>query len=129
MLITNGTISTPGMRRRTIARQINFGPLSLRIVTIVIFAAAALITLAQSTAGATKSYKVQSLEADVTKHEDDLDRMKNEAVRLQALQRVVGAETPTPSPTSKMEQPDTINFLPTSQPATISQLPTDTNNE
>lgn len=113
MLITNGTIVQPGLRRRTIQRQVNVGPVTLRVVTIIIFAAAALIALAQSTASATKAYEVSRLERVQQAKAKEVDEMETEATRLQALHSITGGQSsPTPSPSAPLEEPKQINYLP-----------------
>jgi hypothetical protein len=126
MLITNGTITTPGVRRRTIHRQVNVGPITLRVVSIVIVAAAALIALAQSTQSATKNYKVEELKKAVTNKEKEISDMESEAVRLTALQRLVESQTPSPtaSPSPQLEESKQINYLPGSVNASLSQAAT-----
>lgn len=112
MLITNGTIVQSGVRRRTIQRQVNIGPVTLQVVTIIIFAAAALIALAQSTASATKAYEVSRLERVEQEKSKEVEEMQTEATRLQALQTITGTHiSPSPSP---LEEPKQINHLPKS---------------
>lgn len=131
MLITNGTISQPGIRRRTIQRPVTLGPVSLRLVTIIIAAAAALMALVQSTSSATKAYEVTKLEQIKTEKESDVDMTNTEIARLKALNNnsaVTGqtaSPTPAASPTDKLEAPKRIDSLPVDINANLSQLPTD----
>jgi hypothetical protein len=123
MLITNGTIVTPGIRRRTIQRQVNLGPISLRFVTVIIVAAAALIALAQSTQSATKSYKEQELKQIVSEKQKEVEEMQFESTRLQSLQAITNSQpSPEISPTPKLEESKKIDFLPASGNTHISQL-------
>jgi Tfp pilus assembly protein PilN len=127
MLITNGTIVQSGVRRRTIQRQVSLGPVTLRIVTIIVFAAAALIALAQSTTSATKAYELTKADRAVAQEQQKVNEMETEATRLQALQSIIGTEaTPTPSPDNKLEASQKIDALP-STPAQISQMPATAN--
>ena len=128
MLITNGTISTPGVRRRTINRQVNLGPMSMRIVTIVIIAAAAIITIAQTTKTATANYRRGEAQSQLTDLKESVARLETEEVRLRALRSndLLTAEDETvasPSPAAKLEASDKINQLPTNSNQNISQLP------
>lgn len=130
MLITNGTIVQSGMRRRTIQRQVNFGPVTMRVVTIVVFAAAALIVLAQSTTSSTKAYAVNALEQTRDAKEQEKQNLEVEMTRLQALGTLTteqGTTSPTPTPSAPaLESSKEINFIPASTNANLSQLPTDT---
>lgn len=123
MLITNGTIVQSGMRRRTIQRQVSLGPVSLRIVTIVILATAGLFALMQSTASATKAYQETDLQRQLKAGQEQVEVMNGDAARLRALQNnsMVSDPTATPSPTLKLDAPTKIDSLP-GGPA-ISQLP------
>lgn len=121
MLLTNGTIVTPGVRRRTIQRQVSFGPVTLRVVTIIVIAAAAVVALAQSTTAATKNYKAEELKAEVKTAQKDIEERQFEAARLQSLQAITQTASPSPSPV--LEQAKEINFLPGSSNSSISQLP------
>ncbi len=115
MLITNGRITDNGLRRRTIQRQVSLGPVTLRVVTIIIFAAAALITLAQSTASATKSYEEQQLKGQYKAGLDDVGELEAQAARARSLKQVVNTDvSPTPTPSASPLQPSKhIDALPT----------------
>lgn len=126
MLITNGTISKSGIRRRTIERQVSFGPLSLKIVTVVIIATASLFGLMQSTTSATKAYDLTTQERLIKEKQNEIEITNAEVARLRALSNnsiIMGqnGSTPVPSasPSAKLEAPDKINALP-SDSATIS---------
>lgn len=122
MLITNGTIHQRGMRRRTVQRQVSFGPMTLRVVTIVIFAMAAFIALAQSTASATKNYEVTQLSNerdDLAKKVGDLELEKTRHETLKSIMAEVGAATPSPTP--QLEEPKQINYLPGDETVEINQ--------
>ncbi len=128
MLMTNGTIITPGTRRRTINRQVSLGPISMRIVTIVIIAASAIITIAQTTKTATASYLLRSKNSELADVRENVKRLETEEVRLRALNlnNLVtqgGEPTVAPSPTEKLSPSDKINQLPSSANQNISQLP------
>lgn len=126
MLITNGTLVTPGMRRRTIHRQVSFGPITLRIASVVFLAAAALIFLAQSTGSATKSYKEQQLKDQIATQQQEVDHMKTETARLQALNTIMKSTeaSPTPSPSAALEKPQSINYIQADNQPSVSQATT-----
>lgn len=113
MLITNGTLYQPGIRRRTVNRQVSFGPVTLKLVTIIVFAIACFITLAQTTASATKNYEVGQLMRDEQKKQEEVEMLKIEAARHNALSAVLSeSPQPTASPSPKLEDPKQINSLP-----------------
>lgn len=115
MLMANGQVYRTGVRRRTIQRQLTFGPVTIKVVTLVIFAVAAFIALAQSTASATKNYELAELDRQKSEKEEEVERLKIETARLSALSSVVGqgeSPAPSPSPSSQLEQPKQINYLP-----------------
>lgn len=126
MLITNGRMVQTGTRRRTIHRQVNLGPISMRLVTIVVLAAVVLIGLIQTTQSATKNYKVGELAADVAKKEKDVEGRRFEKARLEAISQYAKTEA-TPSPSPALETPAEINSLITSPNNNLSQLTTSTN--
>lgn len=128
MLITNGRMVQTGTRRRTISRQVSLGPISLRLVTVVIIAAAALVALAQSTQSATKNYQAEELKAQVAEKQKDVEEKQFEAARLNSLKAITNSETPTPVATPILEEAKQINFLPSTN-ANLSQLPTDSSVE
>lgn len=86
MLITNN--QKPGLRKHTVAREITFGPLSLRFITIIVIAALCILYLAQSTQGATKNYHLRELEQQQVELEKENKRLEIEVIRLQALQSI-----------------------------------------
>lgn len=75
-------------RKRTIERQIKFGPVSLQFVTIAILAAAALFYLAQSTASATRSYRQSELQQKKETLIQENEKLRVEAVRLRSLSEI-----------------------------------------
>jgi len=85
MLITNSKTFTPGVRKRTINRVVHVGPLSLRFITLIMFAAIALFYLAQSTQSATKNYAVRGLEINKEELTKEKERLQIEATRLKSL--------------------------------------------
>lgn len=111
MLITNGMLVQPGMRRRTVQRQVSLGPVSLRIVTIVIVSAAVLMALMQSTSAATKSYELTKLEQVKQQKENDIDLTNTEVARLRALNQDNALQQPTDQ--NKLVAPAKIDSLPT----------------
>lgn len=85
LTITSNNSTTPGVRKRTIAQVLHVGPLSLRFITLILFACLALFYLAQTTQSATQNYDVQALSRDREKLSKDLDELKTQELRLRAL--------------------------------------------
>lgn len=112
MLMTNGNLYQPGMRRRTLNRQVTFGPVTLRVVTIVIFAVAAFIALAQSTASATNDYRKTRLEDERDVLQGEVNDLKIQEARHKALSAVMSDSLASPSPSPVLEEPKEINALP-----------------
>ncbi len=132
MLITQGGVIRSGVRRRTIQRKVSFGPVSLRIATVIIFAAIALATLAHSAALATNRYTETELAAKVSEGKNELQEMAAVADRLSSLQEITKAQAadgiaPAVQPTpTHLEESKQINYLPASLGSDISQAPADT---
>lgn len=120
MLITNGTIRQRGARRRTIQRQVTFGPMTLRVVTVVILGFLCFGALANSTASATKNYEVTELTQKSEELQEEVERLKVQAARHNALNAVMAEQVnPTPSPTPQLEEPKQINHLPSDEVASV----------
>lgn len=90
MLITNSDSTTEGVRKRTVNRVVQIGPLSLRFITLIMLAAVALFYLAQSTQSATKRYTVRELELQKDDLSKEKDRLNIEATRLKSLPEIQG---------------------------------------
>lgn len=86
--ITGHNTSTPGVRKRTLSQVIHLGPLSLRFITLVIFAAIALFYLAQTTQSATNTYNIRALDQERAKLRNEYERLQVEALRLKALNEI-----------------------------------------
>ena len=87
MLVTHR--STPlGMRRMSGGRTIRVGPITMRFMTVVLLALAALFYLAQSSESATKRYKVFELEQTQSKLNEENEWLKTESLRLKSLQEL-----------------------------------------
>lgn len=85
MLITNSNNWVSGSRKRTIGRGFSVGPVSVKFLTILILAAAALFYLAQTTQSATKNYKLRELEIQKSALKEENDRLQVESIRLKSL--------------------------------------------
>lgn len=111
-----------GGRRRTIQRQVKLGPVSMRLVSIVVLAAAVLIGLTQTTQSATKAYTVEALTKEVNAKKDEVEAKEFEKARFDTIQKAASLMQQNdvqPSPT--LEAPKQINYLPQSSNANISQ--------
>jgi len=83
--LTNEKHDQVGVRKHALNRVMHIGPVSLRILTIASLSSLLLLYLAQTTQGATKSYEVQSLQAQQEELSQDVGRLELEAQRLQSL--------------------------------------------
>lgn len=88
MLITKSNSVKLGIRKRTLNRMVKIGPLSLKFITLIIFAAIALFYLAQTTQSATTNYKVRELKLQKESLLQENQRLAIEAVRLQSLKEI-----------------------------------------
>ncbi len=88
MLITNSNHFQPGIRRRTLRRSIVLGPISIKIVTILLVAAFALFYLAQSTQSAARNYTIYELQGRKEKLQQEKNQLEVEAIRLKSLTKV-----------------------------------------
>ena len=88
MQITSSKTTKQGVRKRTVNRSVHVGPLSLRFITIIMFAAVALFYLAQSTQSATKSYTIYGLELKKDELAKENERLEIETTRLKSLQKI-----------------------------------------
>ena len=88
MLITSSKSAKHGTKKRTINRAVHIGPLTLRFITLIIFAAVVLFYLAQSTQSATKKYTVRELEMQKTDLTQKKLRLEVEADRLKSLPNI-----------------------------------------
>lgn len=91
MLIANSNNFESGFRRRTLRRSLSLGPISIRIIGILLVAAFALFYLAQSTQSAARNYKVYELEGQKEKLGREQDELELESVRLKSLSTVESA--------------------------------------
>lgn len=99
-----------GVKKRTLPREVTFGPKSLKFVAIVIFASLAMIYLSLSTRGANLSVEVQGLDGEQEELQQKIERLNTEAARLKALNNVYTESTNnTMVPTTK------VNYLPKDQ--------------
>ncbi|EKD56788.1 MAG: hypothetical protein ACD_58C00092G0002 [uncultured bacterium] len=107
MLLTKTNNLDAGIRKRTISREIKIGPLSLQFITVIIFAALALLYLAQSTQSASKNYKVRELTDKKIELEQENERLQIESTRLKSLN---GIKEKTDE--MQLQSNNTSNYLP-----------------
>lgn len=88
MLITKSNTIEEGMRKHTLKKEINIGPLSLQFITIIFLAVLALFYLAQSTQSATKTYKARESEDQKSQLEGENQRLQIEIIRLKSLNEI-----------------------------------------
>lgn len=86
--ITNRNTTQTGIRKRTLAQVLHVGPLSLKFITLIIFAAVILFYLAQSTQSATNSYNIRALDLQREQLRNEYERLQVETLRLKALSEI-----------------------------------------
>lgn len=97
MLLSETNTHQPNSRKRTLARPIQLGTVSLKFVFIGLLAAVALLYLAQSTQSATRANEFRLLEVEKKSLEHDRERLEIEANRLRSLE-VIQEHVIEPSP-------------------------------
>lgn len=99
LTVTNSNSINPGVRKKTIGREIIIGPNAIRFVAVAIFAILALVYLAQSTSGANRSVKVRDLEDQKANLQLEKEQLEVEQTRLKSLKEIdSGVEKPTLEP-------------------------------
>lgn len=88
MILTNKNTDQVGVKKRTIEQSVKIGPLSLKFITLLIFAALTLFYLAQSTQSATKKYQLRELQVTQSQLEEDRETLEAEALRLKSLKEI-----------------------------------------
>lgn len=88
MILTNKNTDQVGVKKRTIEQSVRIGPLSLKFITLLIFAALTLFYLAQSTQSATKKYQLRELQVTQSQLEEDRETLEAEALRLKSLKEI-----------------------------------------
>ncbi len=91
MLITRTNQWQSPYRKKTIGKELRLGPISLRFVTVILIAIAALFYLAQSSQAANLKYKVMDLEDQKSKVETDVRQLEVESARLKSLNEIKGS--------------------------------------
>jgi cell division protein FtsL len=74
-----------GVKKRSLARRILFGPNAIRVVVLVLLAAFSLFYLSQSSQSATRNYMISDLEKQNSDMTAEKERLEVEANRLKAL--------------------------------------------
>lgn len=88
-MITNSNNGwQPGLRRRTLRRSLTVGPVSIKIITILLVAAFALFYLAQSTQSAARNYNIYELQNQKEKLDREKNELELEAIRLKSLSKI-----------------------------------------
>ena len=124
MLLAHQVSHESGQRKRTLARSIQFGTVSLKFVFIGLLAAVALLYLAQSTQGATRSNEFRILEEKKKGLENDRDRLEIEATRmktLESIQKDFSTEPPADGQSAAWERVSNVTYLNAPQP--VAQRP------
>lgn len=74
-----------GTRKRALERRFVLGPVSAKVVLIIIVAALATFYLGQSAQSQTKKIKTSELEQNLKNEQNEMDRLEVEKNRLKAL--------------------------------------------
>lgn len=98
MLLAKTNNQQAGVRKHTLARPVRFGQVSLKFMVVGLFAALALLYLAQSTQSAGRSYQMRALDEERKQLQIESDRLRVESVRLRALDTLQKDFTTAPAP-------------------------------
>jgi len=88
MLITRTNIWEPGLRKRTIKKELKIGPVSVKFITIALLAIAALFYLAESSQASSQKYKIMQLQDAKNQVEANSKDLEVEAARLKSLNEI-----------------------------------------
>ncbi|MCX6808637.1 MAG: hypothetical protein NTW50_03140 [Candidatus Berkelbacteria bacterium] len=87
-IVTNSSSADLGVKKKTVERGFSVGPTAIRFVTIIIIAVLAVVYLSQSTAGASRSVKLNDLQSKQDSLSLEKERLEAEQTRLKSLQSV-----------------------------------------
>jgi len=88
MLITKTNTWEPGLRKRTIQKELKIGPVSVKFITIALLAIAALFYLAESSQASSQKYKIMQLEVSKNQVQANGKDLEVEAARLKSLNEI-----------------------------------------
>ena len=88
MLITKTNTWEPGLRKRTIQKELKIGPVSVKFITIALLAIAALFYLAESSQASSQKYKIMQLQDAKNQVEANSKDLEVEAARLKSLNEI-----------------------------------------
>lgn len=106
MLITRNNNWASGYRKRTVAKEIKVGPVSLKFITIALVAVAALFYLAQSTQGSSQKYQIMQLSDSKNELVAQGKDLEVEAARLKSLNEIKKS-----SQNTGLVPSDQVNFV------------------
>lgn len=89
---------------RTVQRRVKFGPTTAKFLGLGVLGILAIVMISQSSSNATTAYKQNEVRTEVSKNQQDIDRLQLEAKRAQSLQSI--QNTPVKD---KMEQATSID--------------------
>lgn len=87
-VVTRGSRSVLGRKKRTITKSIVIGPSAIKFITLTVIAVLAIVYLSQSTAGASRGIevgKIQAAKDGLTLQEESLSAEQN---RLKSLSSI-----------------------------------------
>ena len=81
----------PAARRqtvRTVQRRVKFGPTTAKFLGLGVLGILAIVMISQSSSSGTTAYKQNEVRSEVSKNQQDIDRLQLEAKRAQSLQSI-----------------------------------------
>lgn len=73
---------------RTVQRRVKFGPTTAKVMGLVVVAILATVMLTQSSTDATNVYKQNNLRKQMSRVDQDIERLRLEAKRAQSIQSI-----------------------------------------
>jgi|GEM_PF-381558 len=116
MLITKSYPAPFGMRKRTIDRPLQMGPISLRFLTIALLSVLALFYVIQSSQGESSSLRANELLEEQERLEQEQRRLELESIRLRSLNEIR-------KNSSSLEPVQQINYLPETGTVSLRSAP------
>lgn len=88
MLITHANYYQPGLRRRTIGRDLKFGPVSIKFITVALVFVAALFYIVQNMQASAQKYHVMQLSNIRDELQLKTRELEVESARLKSLNTI-----------------------------------------
>lgn len=111
MLLAKTNTQREGIRKHTLDRPVQFGQISLKFMFVGLLGALALLYLAQSTQGASRSYQLRALEDERKELRIERERLQVEAIRLRSLDGLQKDYSTTPAPDGAAASWEPVNSI------------------